>query len=896
MSGWNRQKTLFMNAIDQPPELRREYVEASGEDQQTIDAVLLLLEDDASGNSIQSPWRPADRLMPGAHVGKYMIESFIGQGGAGTVYRCHREGDSDRQVAVKVLERSGARGISAAALREQRLLSRLHHPYIAHIVDAGLADGHAYIAMELVDGVDLATYCHEHKLTLNETLHLFGQVCDAVEHAHRNLVLHRDIKPENVLVTQDGTPKLLDFGIARLMDAQHAEVQPSTITQAGWMAMTPEYASPEQLRGDSLTTASDVYSLGVMLFQLLTLSKPYRVTDRRPLAVLEELEKNGVPLASVRVKECPTARYSSRDLHGDLELIVAQAMHPDARRRYATPAELAIDLQRFAEKRPITARKDSLWYRLSRLYARQQWAVTAVSIALVAALVAGGVAWKQTAARLDAGRKADSIAQFMFSLFDNVTPSAQQGETFTIEQLLDLGRERAAVELLDDPIVQHRVLQQLAKTQLDWGDVDGAEETHRVIADLASGLSDGNVIVLDARVLNGRLLLSRDKADEALAEFEDVHEELQRNHSADRARLMAAKVHIVEAMIALEDTSNADKLIAEALSIARSTPAMDERDVLRVQSGVLFQRGNIERALEVQLMIVELAESWDRGIQTDALADDLQLVGLLYIRMGQPEPGIIFHRRASEIVARLYGEEHISYAHSLFHIAASLPLLERYEEALDYNTKAVALFERLAPNDERHMALLGVRSTSLQGLGRYEEAVLATEAAYQKVVSVRGPDDWSAITTQLILADQYNLVGRYDDSIRVATEARSRLQVLEGARNQRLDRLMAVRLGGIVAQNLVTLGEYDRAADMIGQLRQELGNFDEGDMLASSTSHALLLWEGILEEKRGNIDRGDMLLTEASRLTERIPWSMIEDIIESATTVRGTPVPFTKVD
>jgi len=325
-----------------------------------------------------------DEPLPEA-IGPYRILRLLGHGGMGRVYLAERT-DSDRQrVAVKVLKR----GLNSCALvrrfhSERQILSRLEHPFIARILDGGsTADGRPYLVMEHVDGLPIDRYCDEHDLDVGARLELMRKVCEAVQLAHRNLVVHRDLKPANILVTAAGDPKLLDFGIAKLLRPEAFPTVPATAP--GLIPMTPHYASPEQARGEPVTTASDVYSLGVLLYELLTSHRPHQVTTGDPSEVARTV-CGQEPRQPSMVIFRPDRQHWSRRLRGDVDTIVLTALRQEPERRYASVEQLAEDIRRHLAGRPVLARPDVLACRIREVLRRHRRGVQLSAAALAAAI------------------------------------------------------------------------------------------------------------------------------------------------------------------------------------------------------------------------------------------------------------------------------------------------------------------------------------------------------------------------------------------------------------------------------------------------------------------------------------------------------------------------------
>ncbi|HJQ27654.1 MAG TPA: protein kinase [Blastocatellia bacterium] len=325
-----------------------------------------------------------DASRTGERVGHYEILALIGEGGMGEVYLA-RDLEFDRKVALKLVKGGlKTKAILRRFLSERQILANLQHPNIARLLDGGTtADGLPYFAMEYVEGQPITEYAEAQRLTLRERLNLFRTVCSAVQFAHQNLVIHRDIKPSNIIVTSEGVPKLLDFGIAKLLQVEGEEAE---LTATAARVMTPEYASPEQVKGEPITTASDVYTLGVLLYELLAGCRPYRVHSHKVEEVAKAIREQLPERPSTSVKE---SVYSPKSLRGDLDNIVLMALRKEAERRYSSVSEFAEDIRRHLDGLPVRARKDTFSYRASKFVGRHRAAFLSAAAVAFLFLIAG---------------------------------------------------------------------------------------------------------------------------------------------------------------------------------------------------------------------------------------------------------------------------------------------------------------------------------------------------------------------------------------------------------------------------------------------------------------------------------------------------------------------------
>jgi eukaryotic-like serine/threonine-protein kinase len=404
----------------------------------------------------------------GEQIGPYRLERALGSGGMGSVWLAERvDGVLKRRVALKLPHVAGPRSTLAARMdRERNILAALEHPNIARLYDAGIAaDGRPYLALEYVEGEPIDRYCTQHRLSVAERLGLVLQVARAVAYAHQHLIVHRDLKPTNVLVDADGQVHLLDFGIAKLLDADAAEE--AALTRLGGAPLTPEYASPEQLRGERVSTASDVYSLGVVLFELLTLTRPYTLGKGRDVLWFAQASESREPPRPSAASKDPAI---ARRLRGDLDTIVQKALKAGPEQRYATIAEFADDLQRYLRGEPVRAQPDTLWYRTRKIVARNKLAVGAIATVVLALAAGMTIAlWQANRARAEQ-RTSLAVEQFLTDIFransnDQADP-AKARET-PVRELLRKGAQEIGHSLHDAPASKLRVLGTLAQMHSD---------------------------------------------------------------------------------------------------------------------------------------------------------------------------------------------------------------------------------------------------------------------------------------------------------------------------------------------------------------------------------------------------------------------------------------------
>ena len=449
-----------------------------------------------------------------SRVGPYRIERLVGSGGMGMVFLAVREDDFEQRVALKVVGHGlNSEEILARFYNERQILAHLEHPGIARILDGGVTeDGRPYFAMQFVEGERIDRYCDQHDLDLRQRLELFCKVCDVVQFAHQNLVVHRDIKAGNILVSEDGTPCLLDFGIAKVLDPQRTPQPLETAT--GLSPMTPAYASPEQVLQEPITTASDVYSLGILLYRLLVGHPPYNLEGRSLAEMIDvicrqeperpslSVGREQVPWSDERPteftrigegdevevsKDAPTLpertlQRRRKDLSGDLDAIVLRALRKEPPLRYGSAASLAEDIRRHLQGLPVLARQGSGIYHLEK-FVRRHKILLGVMLLILAFAITSTVLWREAVQeRIQAKEqqaRSERVIDFLESLFKDAHPDVTQGKEMTVLELLARGRDRVHRVLVEDPELQAELLGTLGTVHGDLGLYDEAEELKR---------------------------------------------------------------------------------------------------------------------------------------------------------------------------------------------------------------------------------------------------------------------------------------------------------------------------------------------------------------------------------------------------------------------------------
>lgn len=549
----------------------------------------------------------------GRRVGAFKLLRLIGQGGMGAIFLAEREdADFAQQVAVKLLRRGMFSDLEHRLFRRERqALASLSHANIARLIDGGVTEaGTPFLAMEYVDGLLITHFCAEHRLPLRRRLELLLAVCRAVQHAHGSLIVHRDIKPSNILVSSDGTPKLLDFGVAKLLDGGDGE------TQTGMAALTPEYAAPEQFCGGPITTATDVYALGVLMHELLLGERPLQSPARRPSSRVIELKDNTA---------LPSSPGLLRGLlRGDLDNIMLKALEIEPQRRYASAGTLGDDIERYLQGLPVTAHPPSRWYR-SRKFVQRHRGGVAVSVVLAAALLVSFALslWQTHVARQQTLRAEQELAHatatttFMLGMFEGIAPSGPSALAPTVADLLASG----TASLRDNPRIdaddRDALLIKLASVQRRWGRAeDAAINAQQVVTARTSARQAPDRIALMAVE---QWMLAR----HANQEYDEVNRIY--GQYGDQAQLVAPDL----AAILLSISSNADGGQLRPQALAKARRAIEQcidhcnaADQLRVRRNLVDVLDDIDVDATGATVDLKEAESLLRRLIADAPAID----------------------------------------------------------------------------------------------------------------------------------------------------------------------------------------------------------------------------------------------------------------------------------
>ncbi|MEO8451737.1 MAG: serine/threonine-protein kinase [Gemmatimonadota bacterium] len=759
----------------------------------------------ASGDYLHGSPGPS---MVGRRVGTYLITREIGRGGMGAVYEAHRADDHfQKRVAIKMVPIGRDTELILRRFRyERQILARLEHRNIAVLLDGGVTEeGQPFFAMEYVEGRPIDAYCAERRLSLRGRLQLFRQVAGAVQYAHQNLVVHRDIKPSNILVTGDGTVKLLDFGIAKLLRPD--EEDELSLTQGGQVPLTTAYASPEQIRAEAVTTATDIYSLGVVLYELLAGRPPFPISSA-PLPVVRRRICEEAPLPPSQVvttetaisSDAGTTRRLQRTLAGELDNIVLMALRKEAERRYPSVEQFSEDILRYLAGLPVQAQPDSFGYRSRKFLVRNRVTVTAgvlVLVSLVGGLVA--TAWEarvarhhEAAAAAEAAR-AREVLTFIEQTFRAADPR-ESGRDVRVVDVLARARDRAGRELAGQPEVKAGVLLAIARTYLGLGLYAEADSVLTEVVALWRGIPTGRAKLAEALNDLGQVHLMTYDIGPAERSIKEALAIRRADPATPPGDLAASLSTLGELLLEQGDPAGAAGAAREALGLRRRALGDTANDVanslhnLAVALGTQGKTGEAEPLHREALAILRRL----RGPSHPDVA--IELGALAYLAGERHDyPGAdTLYTAALAMKRETFGAEHPEVASTAYGYAAMLFDWGRYEQAAAGARAVIALRGRSVPETSGILsAALSVEGRSLVALGHGA----AGEARLRESLTLRRKTlpagHWLIATAESTLGEAVALQGRFTEAEPLLAESYEHLTKSGGVSPARIDEAAA---------------------------------------------------------------------------------------------------------
>ena len=848
---WSRIAELFAHAVELEPGKREDFLDsACGGDTELREYIQDLLQEDPAVEAIVertiiSTVRDAfgddtsqSEQMKGQMIGPYRVDRLLGSGGMGMVYLAQRADEQfDQQVAIKLGRHRLVDPQTELRLRHERqFLADLDHPNIARLFDGGTTDdGVPYLVMEHIDGVRLDMYCDLHRLNIAERLRLFQTICAAVHYAHQNLIIHRDIKATNILVAKDGTPKLLDFGIAKLSDAEGAATD--GLTREGAVIMTPANGAPEQISGQNITTATDIYGLGLLLYDLLSGLRAYETEGLTPAEAASIISQEMTVSPSRRLAQKKKAAQSQHDaaalheleqiaadrstslerlrrrLRGDLDVIVLKALRKEPARRYRSANAFADDIGLHLKSMPIVARTDSWRYRAGKFVQRHFAAVTA-SVLVVAMLATFTVLLSvQNRTVVKERDTAREVIQFLEDIFMAHDPSRARGVDVTAEEILAEGAERIRSNLGDRPEIQSSLMGTIGRVYYNLGEYQPSEEMLEQALRLRLRTDgESHPAVAAARNDLAEVLIRRAQYDRAIELLQQSLAVNQLSNDGSSPLVATNLFNLANVYLATGKLDEAEAAVRSSIAIFRQIRdqySLELAEAIGSLARVLQVRGDLDQTESLLLEAIDII-STSQGPDHPFMAYYLQNLGVLQRSKGDLEAAERTLHTAIEATRRILGDKHDLLAVALvdqgilLHMKGDFDEAERFvREALDLG---IEIHGTSHPRLGLHKTILGMLLHDKSDLGNAEATLREALLIYDQVLD----DDHQYIASALTeLGAVLNTSGR-------AEEAR---EVLE--------RALQIRLNDYPPEHVLVAATQVEYGDTLSRL----GRFDEAEPL-----------------------------------------------------------------
>ncbi|HEX6901103.1 MAG TPA: serine/threonine-protein kinase [Thermoanaerobaculia bacterium] len=798
---WQQVKAVLEDALERQGAEREAFLAdaCQGDDELRREVESLLASEDEIGDFIETPVfriRPEDAepVAAGQRIGAYRIVREIGRGGMGSVYLAERADEEfEHRVALKLVRRGMDTDEILSRFRSERqILAHLDHPNIAKLFDGGSTeDGRPYFVMEYVEGRPIDEYCKERKLTTRERLELFRSVCSAVHFAHQNLIVHRDLKPGNILVTAGCVPKLLDFGIAKLLNPDQ-----EGLTQMDVRPMTPEYASPEQVRGEAITTASDIYSLGVLLYVLLTGLSPYRPATREPqdlakaICETEPLRPSSAVGKAGRVRD-GEEKTLRRHLAGDLDNIVLMAMQKEPKRRYASVDQLSNDISRHLQGLPVIARKDSLRYRAGKFVARHKLGVSVAALFLL--LIVGfstsvTALWRQAIRERQIAvlerQKAQTVSDFLIKVFTSSNPGEARGDEITARELLESGEKKINESLVDQPELRAEMKQTIGRVYRSLGFFEPAKR----LLEESLGLYRETLPEDDPRIANNLHNLAnvyRDLDDDDTAErlIREALEIQRRSGNTQNLDYASGLANLGAYLVKREKLDEAEALLKESLAIKKTLPDIEPAEMADSLNnlGMLSQtHGNYEAAERYLQEALEIRRRLAGGRPDPKVITTINNLASLWEDQGKLAAAEDLYRESLEMRLQLYKDGPNARVargyNALGHVRQSR---EDVSGAENLYRKALEIADQTLPADHSDRAIyLRNLGSALLAQGKMTEA----ESKIREALTIfrQEPESWRVADAGSVLGSCLAAQGRFQEAEPLLVNSYTRLKKDDG--------------------------------------------------------------------------------------------------------------------
>jgi eukaryotic-like serine/threonine-protein kinase len=799
---WQQVKAVLEGALACRRAERPTYLDAAceGDSELRQEVESLLASEEVLGDFIEDPifdlhHQGEEEPVEGHCIDAYRIVREVGRGGMGSVFLAVRaDGDFEGQFALKVIRRGmDSKEVVQRFRSERQILTRLEHPNIARILDGGTTgDGRPYFVMEYVEGRPIDEFCDGEGLSIPARLELFLDVCSAVHFAHQNLVVHRDLKPANILVTRAGVPKLLDFGIAKILDPDKTG---HALTVLGRQAMTPEYASPEQLRGKQVTTASDVYALGVLLYILLTGRSPYGLHIPEGEDLQRAVCDKDPRQPSEMVVHAPLARGPQGDprllrrrLSGDLDTIVLKAMHKEPQRRYASVEQLAADIRRHLDGLPVLARRDTAAYRMGKFVRRHRWGVGFAAAALLSIVVFSVTVtqlWRQAVQERD---RSEAISRFLQELFAIPNPSQSRGEQITAREVLDRGTERITRDLQNQPELRATLMDTMGQVYRSLGLFEPARKlSEESLAIRREIFGEDHLLVAES--LQNLAALRRAMGDNAAAErLLNQALEIHREHGATDTAAYAKALNDLAGLLEEKgDLDAAEALYRQSLTLKKLLFGEEHEDVARGLNNLgrlLHGKKDYKKAEGYYQQSLAMRRRLFGEIHPE-IATTLNNLAVLFEDQGDLVRAEQMYREALEMRRMLLGERHPGVARSLSNLGSLFQARRNFRAAEPLYREALSIAdERLGSEHPERAVYLRNLASVLLARGRVPEAEsLAREAL--SIFRKSTPTSWRVADAESVLGGCLAARRRFGEAEPMLVRAYEALAKDQGDGNRR---------------------------------------------------------------------------------------------------------------
>lgn len=826
---WKKIQEIFWNAQKLKGSVREKYILAKCNDIEMKEEVYSLLQAHEEESVLDLPIdsvrervlsQTNDRSLLGQVIGKYKILSQVGTGGMGTVFLAKRaDGEYEQKVALKLLKGNISSSEQQQRFRlERQILASLQHEHIARLFDGGVTSyGQPWFVMEYIDGLSITKHCDENRLSIRERIELFINVCSAVQYAHQKLIVHRDLKPSNILVTPEGNVKLVDFGVAKMLNDE--QVSDQFRTREGLLPLTPAYASPEQIKMEGIATSSDQYQLGVILYELLTGFRPYQIGDCslseveeiichtepvRPSVLANQKDFNS-KLSSVLKYRAIDSKQFIKELRGDLDDILLKALRKEPEHRYQSAEQMADDLKRFLNQEPVIAHPASKWYKTAKFLKRHTIESAAAVITVILVVVyLSTMTWhsaqlqaalKQT--EIEAS-KSEQIADFLVNMFVTVDPYENHGDSVKARIILERGLSQAE-QLQNQPEVQAHMFNVIGQVYRSLGDFESAVEVLERAMEFRNSSTFKDSIILADIYYN----------------------------------LASSKHHVGE-------YSEADKLFNTALEIYQSHSghrSVEYANTLSLVAKIETMRGDYSNAISRHKNSLSMRKEL-LGDNHKDIASSLHALGETYLYAGQPDRSLNYLNSAFDMYSELFGEDHPLLAGVHETTARASQRLERYDEAEQHFKRALSIRKSVLGED--HVET-GISRKSLADYyrerGKFDEA----EEIYLELLD--GMDESYPLRRPVVqaLAELYTQKELHD-----LAEAyyRQTVDMLKSTLNSTHPRLLKSEL--MLGKNLLALNKFEEAELILVKLLDKLEALNDenhSEILNQSVAAMIELYE-----------------------------------------------------